>query len=165
MRSGDAAMPRLSAGLMVYRQRTHGQLEVLLAHPGGPFWRGKDGHAWSIPKGEYQEGQDPLTEAEREFVEEIGVSAPDGSRIDLGTVRQKGGKQVHAWGVEAGLWSVGELASNEFEMEWPPRSGRMVMFPEVDRVEWMTIPEALPRIVEAQAEFFERLRDALGLDS
>ncbi|HEY2215237.1 MAG TPA: NUDIX domain-containing protein [Acidimicrobiales bacterium] len=157
-------MPRLSAGLMVCRQGANGQLEVLLAHPGGPYWRGKDDHAWSIPKGEYQGGQDALTEAEREFVEEIGISAPAGPRIDLGSVRQAGGKQVRAWGVEAGSWDVDELASNEFEMEWPPRSGRMLMFPEVDRIEWMTIPGALPRIVKAQAAFLDRLRDALGLD-
>jgi predicted NUDIX family NTP pyrophosphohydrolase len=154
-------MSRLSAGLLLYRHGSDGQLEVLLAHPGGPLWRGKDEHAWSIPKGEYQEGQDALSEAEREFTEEIGVSAPPGPRIDLGSVRQAGGKQVHAWGIEAGAWSVTDVASNEFEMEWPPRSGRMLMFPEVDRIEWMTTSDALSRIVKAQADFFDRLHRAL----
>jgi predicted NUDIX family NTP pyrophosphohydrolase len=154
-------MPRLSAGLLLYRHGSGGELEVLLAHPGGPFWRGKDEHAWSIPKGEYQEGQDALSEAEREFTEEIGASAPPGPRIDLGTVRQAGGKQVHVWAVEAGSWTVTEVTSNEFEMEWPPRSGRMLMFPEVDRVEWMTTSAARARIVKAQADFFGRLHDAL----
>jgi len=154
-------MPRLSAGLLLYRRGDAGELEVLLAHPGGPFWRGKEDHAWSIPKGEYQDGQDALIEAEREFAEEIGVSAPKGPRIDLGCVRQASGKQVRAWGVEAGSWTVSDLVSNEVEMEWPPRSGRVLKFPEVDRVEWMTVREALPRIVKAQAEFFDRLRRAL----
>ncbi|HEX3794222.1 MAG TPA: NUDIX domain-containing protein [Acidimicrobiales bacterium] len=158
-------MSRLSAGLLLYRTGSADQIEVLLVHPGGPFWKGKNRHAWSIPKGEYLEGQDPLGEAEREFAEEIGVSAPGGPRIDLGSVRQASGKQVHAWAIEAGSWTVSELASNEFEMEWPPKSGRMLMFPEVDRMEWMTIPEALPRIVKAQAGFFDRLREALDSES
>jgi predicted NUDIX family NTP pyrophosphohydrolase len=158
-------MPRLSAGLLLYRRASTGQLEVLLAHPGGPLWKGKDAHAWSIPKGEYQDGQEALVEAEREFAEEIGVSAPEGLRIDLGSVRQASGKHVRAWAVEAGSWTVSHSVSNEFEMEWPPKSGQMLKFPEVDRIEWMTIPEALPRIVKAQAEFFDRLQRALDLDA
>jgi predicted NUDIX family NTP pyrophosphohydrolase len=144
----------------LYRRRKEGQLEVLLAHPGGPLWKGNNDHAWSIPKGEYQEGQDALAEAEREFVEEIGVSPPSGPRIDLGTVSQAGRKKVHAWAIEAGSWAVGQLVSNEFEMEWPPGSSRMAMFPEIDRIAWMMISEARACVVSAQADFFDRLLES-----
>jgi predicted NUDIX family NTP pyrophosphohydrolase len=152
---------KLSAGLLAYRTRDDGTLEVLLVHPGGPFWKNKDAHAWSIPKGEYDEGLDPQHEAEREFEEELGVPAPPGPRLDLGAVRQSSGKQVRAWGVQAGDLNVDDVKSNEFEMEWPPNSGRLQTFPEVDRAEWMTLENARGRIVSAQAAFFDRLLEAL----
>jgi predicted NUDIX family NTP pyrophosphohydrolase len=155
-------VPRLSAGLLAYRHQHDGTLELLLVHPGGPFWRNKDAHAWSVPKGEYEEGADPSREAAREFTEELGVDAPRGPLLDLGTVRQSNGKQVHVWAVEARTLVVDEVVSNQFELEWPPKSGRVQTFPEVDRAEWMTIPEARPRIVKAQAEFLGRLADALS---
>jgi predicted NUDIX family NTP pyrophosphohydrolase len=155
-------MPHLSAGLLLFRRNAGGELEVLLVHPGGPLWRNKDEHAWSIPKGECDDGEDQLTTADREFGEELGIAAPAGRRIDLGTIRQASGKQVRAWAVEAPDLLITEVVSNEFEMEWPPRSGRRQSFPEVDRAEWMTLSVARPRVVKAQAEFFDRLGDALG---
>jgi predicted NUDIX family NTP pyrophosphohydrolase len=155
-------MPKVSAGLLAYRVTEAGTLEFLLVHPGGPFWRNKDLHAWSIPKGELTDGADPLSEAEREFSEELGLEPPAGPRLDLGSVRQAGGKQVRVWAVEAGELNVEDVVSNEFEMEWPPRSGQSQMFPEVDRAEWMAIERARERVVAAQAEFFDRLVDALS---
>ena len=153
-------MPRLSAGLLAYRRGAGGALEVLLVHPGGPFWKNKDMHAWSIPKGEHDAAADPAFEADREFREELGLDAPPGRRIDLGTVRQSGGKQVRAWAVEGDGISVDVIVSNEFEMEWPPKSGRIQSFPEVDRAEWMSIEHARERVVTAQAAFLDRLLEA-----
>jgi predicted NUDIX family NTP pyrophosphohydrolase len=158
-------MPLLSAGLLAYRSVDNGVLEVLLVHPGGPLWKNKDDHAWSVPKGEYEEGADPLAEAKREFVEELGVALPPGPWLDLGVVRQSGGKLVNVWAVEADHLEIECPMSNEFEMEWPPRSGQLKTFPEVDRAEWMTLSEALPRINNAQGEFLERLRNALHTNS
>jgi predicted NUDIX family NTP pyrophosphohydrolase len=155
-------VPKLSAGLLAYRTRPDGALEVLLVHPGGPFWKNKDAHAWSIPKGEYDDGLDPQHEAEREFEEELGMPAPPGPRLDLGTVRQSSGKQVRAWAVQAGDLNLDEVKSNEFEMEWPPNSGRLQSFPEVDRAEWMTLESARGRIVSAQTDFFDRLLEVLS---
>ena len=132
-------MPKLSAGLLPYRFAEDGSLAVLLVHPGGPFWKNKDAHAWSIPKGEYQDGEDPEQAADREFAEELGLPVPDGPRIDLGTIRQASGKYVRAWAVQAGHLVTDAVVSNRFEMEWPPKSGTMREFPEVDRAEWMTI--------------------------
>jgi predicted NUDIX family NTP pyrophosphohydrolase len=158
-----AAMPKLSAGLVAYRTR-QGHLEVLLVHPGGPFWQHKDAHAWSIPKGECNEDADPAQEAEREFHEELGVEAPDGPRIDLGVIKQASGKVVRAWAVDGSALDLEErgVHSTEFEMEWPPRSGRMQKFPEVDRAEWMTLDVARGRVVKAQAALFDRLVEAMG---
>jgi predicted NUDIX family NTP pyrophosphohydrolase len=149
-------VPKLSAGLLAYRI-VDGTVSVLLVHPGGPFWKNKDEHAWSIPKGEYEADEDPEAAAAREFTEELGLPVPAGPRIDLGSVRQTGGKQVRAWAIRADDVSVETIESNRFEMEWPPKSGRITEFPEVDRAEWMTIPEATPRLVSAQAEFLTRL--------
>jgi predicted NUDIX family NTP pyrophosphohydrolase len=154
----------MSAGLLAFRAGADGTLEVLLAHPGGPLWSKKDAHAWSVPKGEYQEGDDPEREAAREFGEELGLPAPDGPRLDLGTIRQAGGKVVHVWAVDGTDLGFERAVSNEFEMEWPPRSGRRQSFPEVDRAEWMTITEARDRLVKGQVEFLDRLADALSPD-
>jgi predicted NUDIX family NTP pyrophosphohydrolase len=150
-------MPKLSAGILAFRVDDDGMLVVLLVHPGGPFWKNKDGHAWSIPKGEYEPGEDPEMAAVREFGEELGFPLPDGSRLDLGTIRQSSGKQVRAWAVRTGNLAVEAVVSNRFEMEWPPKSGVLQDFPEVDRAEWMTIPEATVRLVSAQVELLTRL--------
>ena len=151
---------KTSAGVLMYRRRA-GQIEVLLVHPGGPFWKKKDEGAWSIPKGEQEEGEDLLTAAVREFREEIGFE-PQGNLVDLGSVRQKGGKTVHAWALEVGPDQTVSLASNTFEMEWPPRSGKMQAFPEIDRAEFFPLAEAEKRINEAQRMFLERLRAKVG---
>jgi predicted NUDIX family NTP pyrophosphohydrolase len=150
-------VPKLSAGVLAYQIGEDGSILVLLVHPGGPFWKKKDAHAWSIPKGEHEPEEDPEAAAVREFAEELGFPLPDGVRHDLGTVRQSGGKEVQAWAVRTGHLPVERVVSNCFEMEWPPKSGRRQEFPEVDRAEWMTIPEATVRVVSAQAEFLDRL--------
>lgn len=129
--------------------------EVLLVHPGGPFWARRDAGAWSIPKGEYADGEDPLDAARREFSEELGVEAP-ADLTDLGTVRQKNGKEVRAF-YGSGDVDVDEVVSNTFEMEWPPRSGRRASFPEVDRAEWFPLDVAREKLNPAQAEFLDRL--------
>src|SRR5580692_8719689 len=126
-------MPKLSAGILAYRVNDDGSIAVLVVHPGGPFWKNKDEHAWSIPKGEYDLGEEPERIAEREFEEELGLPAPSGPRLDLGTVRQSGGKQVRAWAVRAEALSLDVIVSNTFELEWPPKSGTRRSFPEVDR--------------------------------
>src|SRR2546423_1811190 len=126
----------ISSGLLMFR-KGNGALEVLLVHPGGPFFRNKDAGAWTIPKGEAAEGEDLLTRAQTEFEEELGV-APHGEWIDLGSVKQKGGKTVHAWAFEGDLPNDFVLKSNTFEVEWPPRSARMQTFPEVDRAEFFS---------------------------
>lgn len=155
-------MPKLSAGILPYRIDDNGSIMVLLVHPGGPFWWNKDAHAWSIPKGEYEPDEDPELVAVREFGEELGFPLPEGSHIYLGMVRQSGGKQVCAWAVRTDHLSVESVVSNRFEMEWPPRSGTRQEFPEVDRAEWMTIPEATARLVTAQVEFLTRLVGVLS---
>ncbi len=152
-------MPKRSAGLMLFR-RDGDRFEVLLVHPGGPFWRNKDDGAWSIPKGEYGDDEDPLTTARREFREELGSAPPDGTAIPLGEVRQRGGKAVAAWAVEGDL-DVERIESNTFEIEWPPRSGRRQVFPEVDRARWCPPDTARRLLVSAQAGFVDRLLDAL----
>jgi predicted NUDIX family NTP pyrophosphohydrolase len=154
-------MAKLSAGLLPYRFADDGSLIVLLVHPGGPFWKNKDAHAWSIPKGEYQDGEDPEKAAEREFGEELGLPVPGGPRIDLGTIRQASGKYVRAWAVRAEHLATEAVVSNRFEMEWPPKSGTMREFPEVDRAQWMTVVEAGTRLVAAQVELLGRLAAAL----
>jgi predicted NUDIX family NTP pyrophosphohydrolase len=150
-------MPRSSAGILLFKVLEDQALEVLLVHPGGPLWMGKDEHAWSIPKGEYQPGEDPDQAAAREFGEELGKPVPEGARLDLGEVRQSGGKRVRVWAVEVRDFSVEGLASNDFEMEWPPRSGRRQSFPEVDRAEWMGLVQARTRLVRGQVDFLDRL--------
>jgi predicted NUDIX family NTP pyrophosphohydrolase len=144
-----------SAGILLHRQRG-GLVEVLLVHPGGPFWARRDEGAWSIPKGEYLADEDPLTAARREFEEELGTPPPAGSPEDLGEIRQKGGKRVHAFALEGDL-DVEKITSNTFRLEWPPRSGRMMDVPEVDRAEWFRLDEAGKKINPAQAELLERL--------
>lgn len=153
-------MPRRSAGIALYRGSGPG-LEVLLVHPGGPLWARRDAGAWSLPKGEYGEDEDPLAAARREFTEELGAPAPEGEPIDLGEVRQASGKLVRAWAVPGDL-DAGTIASNTFTLEWPPRSGRMTEFPEVDRAEWFTLEQARERINPAQIPLLERLAQALG---
>ena len=151
-------MAKRSAGLIVYRRRG-GDLEVFLVHPGGPFWAKKDLGAWSIPKGEYEEGEEGLDVARREFLEETGF-AVDGDFLEVGTIKQAGGKVVTAWAVEGEL-DAALLRSNVFEMEWPPRSGRLREFPEVDRGGWFSIEEAGGMILKGQVGLLERLEGLL----
>ncbi len=152
-------MPKLSAGLLLHRRGRAG-LEVLLVHPGGPFWARRDDGAWSIPKGEHGAGEDPLAAARREFREELGLDPPPGEPVPLGELRQPGGKVVSAWALEGDL-DVAEVRSGTFEMEWPPRSGRLQRFPEVDRAAWFTLEEARGKILAGQAGFLDRLEEAL----
>lgn len=133
-------------------------MDVVLAHPGGPFWAKKDAGAWSIPKGEYESDELALDAARREFTEELGMPVPDGTVIDLGEITQKGGKVVTAFAIEADL-DVSDTVSNTFEMVWPPRSGVMKSFPEVDRVEWFPLDVAREKILAAQQPFLDRLPD------
>jgi predicted NUDIX family NTP pyrophosphohydrolase len=152
-------MARLSAGLLLYRRR-RGVLEVLLVHPGGPFWAGKDAGAWSIPKGEFSPGEDPLAAAKREFGEETGFTAV-GEFLPLSPVKQPSGKIIFAWAV-AGDCDPGAIRSNTFTLEWPPRSGRRQEFPEVDRAGWFSLAGAREKIIPGQAGFLEELRQILG---
>lgn len=153
-----------SAGILIFR-RTGESVEVLLVHPGGPFWAKRDLGAWSIPKGEYVEGEDPRSCALRELEEELGClpSLESDGLIDLDEVRQKSGKIVRAWGAEGDFDPV-TLRSNTFTMEWPPRSGREQEFPEVDRAEWFEPKEAKRRINQAQAAFVDRLCEVVRSD-
>ncbi len=148
-------MAKRSAGLMVYRIRDGG-LELLLAHPGGPYWEGKDLGAWSLPKGEVEPDEEPFDVARREFAEETGQAPPSGVPIELGEVQQASGKTVTGWAIEGDL-DPALAISNSFVMEWPPRSGRQGEFPEVDRVEWFSQDEARRKLNPAQAEFVDRL--------
>jgi predicted NUDIX family NTP pyrophosphohydrolase len=150
-------MPRRSAGLLLYRRRQRG-VEVLLVHPGGPFWAHKDEGAWGIPKGEYGPGEDPLTAARREFTEETGATPPAGEAVVLGAFRQGSGKIVQAWAVE-GEFDPASLKSNTFTMEWPPRSGRTLEVPEVDRAGWFTPEEAMRKLLKGQRPILEALRE------
>lgn len=149
-------MPRVSAGLLLYRVGAGGDIEVLLVHPGGPFWARKDAGAWSIPKGEYDQGDDPAARAEEEFAEELGRDAPPGPRLDLGEVRQAGGKRVRAWAVRGDIDALA-TTSNTFDMEWPPRSGEQRSFPEVDKAAWFTLHEARTKLLAGQLPLLERL--------
>jgi predicted NUDIX family NTP pyrophosphohydrolase len=163
MSSGRNARGRRSAGVLLFR-RAGEDLEVLLVHPGGPFWAKRDLGAWSIPKGECEDGEDPLTTAWREFGEELGTHpppAPQGELLELGEVRQKAGKTVLAWAI-AGDVDPEQITSNTFTMEWPPRSGRSQEFPEVDRAGWFGLAEARERINPAQAVLLDRLSEALS---
>ena len=153
-------MPRRSAGILLYRL-TGDAPEVLLVHPGGPFWARKDLGVWSIPKGEYEEGEDPLACALREFEEETGTALPTSRLVDLGEVRQKSGKLVTAWAAEGDL-DADAVRSNTFTIEWPARSGRTAEFPEIDRAEWFGVDAAREKLNPAQAEFLDRLVERLG---
>jgi predicted NUDIX family NTP pyrophosphohydrolase len=156
-----AAQNRISAGLLMYRIRD-GQLEVFLVHPGGPLFKNKDAGHWSIPKGEIEPGEDLRAAAIREFEEESGLE-PRGDFIELGTIQQKGGKIVHAWAF-AGEWDENRpLQSNTFELEWPPRSGRIQRFPEIDQVGFFSIARARQKLKETQHPFLDRLLEALNL--
>lgn len=148
---------RESAGLLLYRQRD-GRREALLVHPGGPFWQKRDDGVWSIPKGEIGENETGIDVARREFHEELGVPAPDGEVTSLGTVRQAGGKVVHAWALPGDL-DVTQTTSNTFEIEWPPRSGKIQRFPEVDRAAWFDLDTARHKMVPAQSAFIDRLEE------
>src|SRR6478672_7371279 len=150
---------RTSAGLLMFRRRND-TLEVLLAHPGGPFFRKKDDGAWTIPKGEAEPGEDLLSRARTEFEEEVGIAA-NGGWIDLGWVKQKGGKTVYAWAFEGDLPDSFQCRSNMFEMEWPPRSGRMQNFPEVDEACFFSLEDARRKLKESQTPFLDRLQAAL----
>jgi predicted NUDIX family NTP pyrophosphohydrolase len=161
-RGPDQLMPSPSAGLLPFRFRSDKALEVLLVHPGGPYWRGREQQAWSVAKGEYLADETPLHAAEREFAEELGLSVPLGERLDLGEVHQAGGKRVHVWAIETDDLPLDDMVSNRFEMEWPPRSGRLQSFPEVDRAEWTSLDLARERLVAAQVEFLDRLIGMVG---
>jgi predicted NUDIX family NTP pyrophosphohydrolase len=147
-----------SAGLVVFRER-EGALQVLLAHMGGPYWTRKDAGAWSIPKGELDDAEEPLAGARREYGEELGHAAPDGPVLDLGEIRQGGGKRVVAFAVE-GDFDPAQLRAGTFELEWPPRSGRRQAFPEVDRVAWFDLATAKHKLVQGQVALLDRLAEA-----
>jgi predicted NUDIX family NTP pyrophosphohydrolase len=151
---------RRSAGILLYRGAGDA-LEVLLVHPGGPFWARRDAGVWSIPKGEYGDDEDPLAAARREFAEELGSAPPPGEPSDLGEIRQKSGKIVHAWALIGDL-DADEIHSNTFTLEWPPRSGRVSEFPEVDRAQWFDLELARGKINPAQGAFLDRLAEAEG---
>jgi predicted NUDIX family NTP pyrophosphohydrolase len=152
-------MPKISAGLLLYRRRG-AALEVLLVHPGGPFWAKKDEGAWSIPKGEAAPGEDLLTRARREFAEETGF-AVEGAFQPLTPVRQAGGKAVHAWALKGDI-DTAALRSNRFTLEWPPRSGRVQEFPEVDRGEWFALPAARRKINKGQLPLLDEIERLVG---
>ena len=155
----DADMPANSAGLLMFRRRREGGIEVLLVHPGGPFWKNKDEGAWTIPKGEVAAGEELLAAAKREFEEETGF-APRGEFVWLGSIKQKGGKIVHAWAVE-GQIDTAAIRSNTFTMEWPPRSGKRAEFPEIDRAEFFDLEMARRKMNPAQGALLEQLELAL----
>ena len=155
-------MARRSAGILLYR-RTGAEPEFLLVHPGGPFWAKRDEGVWSLPKGEYEDGDDPLESARREFEEETGTALEATELIELGSVRQKSGKLVVAWAAEGDL-DAEAVHSNSFEMEWPPRSGRTAEFPEVDRAGWFGADAARTKLVAAQAAFVDRLLERLAAE-
>ena len=140
-------------------------MEVLLVHPGGPYFRNKDDGAWTIPKGEAAEGEDLQARARTEFEEELGITPAEAAWIELGSVKQKGGKTVHAWAFAGDLEPNFKLASNPFEIEWPPRSGKMQQFPEVDEARFFPLEMARAKINQAQTVFLDRLRDAVQRDN
>lgn len=155
-------MAKQSAGLLVYRVR-EGIPEVFLVHPGGPFWVKKDAAAWSIPKGEFEDGEDPLATARREFTEETGLRVPDGELTQLTPVTQPSRKKVHAWFL-AGDVDASAVRSNTFELEWPPKSGKTKEFPEVDRACWCSLSEAKTKLHKGQVPLVEQLEDLLSLE-
>ena len=147
-------MPKQSAALLVFRR--HPDLEVLLIHPGGPFWARKDDGAWSIPKGEYLDDEPARVAASREFLEEVGIAPPEGEPFDLGLARLTSGKIVTCFAVEGDV-DLTDFSSNTFEMEWPRSSGRMQSFPEADRAAWFSIPQARVKLSRGQLPFLDRL--------
>jgi predicted NUDIX family NTP pyrophosphohydrolase len=149
-----------SAGLLMFRRTAQGAIEVLLAHPGGPFWKNKDDGAWTLPKGEYAESEEAVVAAQREFVEETGFAVTP-PLAPLGEVVQRSGKRILAWAF-AGDCDPAQLRSNTFEIEWPPRSGRLQTHPEIDRVAWFGLDEARRKMNPAQAELIDRLQRALA---
>ncbi len=152
----------MSAGLLLFRRIVGGTVEVLLVHPGGPLWAARDEGVWSIPKGEAEQGEDLLSAAHREFVEELGRKPPaTGTPIDLGEVTQSQAKRVHAWAIEAEI-DVSTMQSNTFEMEWPPRSGRRQRFPEIDEAAWFDVETARKKLLRAQRAFIDRLERHLA---
>jgi predicted NUDIX family NTP pyrophosphohydrolase len=153
-------MPERSAGIVLFRRRRGGP-EVLLVHPGGPFFARRDDGAWSIPKGLYEPGEEPLACARREFAEELGSPCPDGPVLELGEIRQRNGKRVTAWAVEGDL-DAETITSNSFTLEWPPRSGRTQEFPEVDRAAWFALAAAHRKVLAAQAPLLDRLAEHVG---
>jgi predicted NUDIX family NTP pyrophosphohydrolase len=150
-------MPRTSAGILLYRLRPAGP-EVLLGHMGGPFWAKKDDGGWSIPKGEHGPDEDPLAVARREFEEELGSSVPTQELVPLGALRVTSGKVLTVWAAEGDL-DAAAAQSNTFTVEWPPRSGRLQEFPEIDRAAWFGLEEARSKLVKGQVPFLDRLRD------
>jgi predicted NUDIX family NTP pyrophosphohydrolase len=152
-------MAAQSAGLLVYRRREE-EIEVFLVHPGGPFWKNKDAGAWSIPKGEFAERENRLAAAKREFREETGMTI-EGEFVPLGSVKQRGGKIVYAWAV-CGDFDAAQIKSNTFSLEWPPRSGRFVDFPEIDRGAWFSMSDAKEKIKAAQIDFLEQAAKLVG---
>lgn len=155
-------MAKLSAGVLLYRKKDK-DYEVLLGHPGGPFYWKKDNGVWSIPKGEFDEGEDPLAAAKREFEEEIGSPPPSGDMKEVGSIRLSNGKIIYAWALEGDM-DVSNVASNNFELEWPPKSGNMQKFPEIDRAGWFSLPEAAAKITKSQIPLLNRLVELLKLD-
>ncbi|HEU5081048.1 MAG TPA: NUDIX domain-containing protein [Opitutaceae bacterium] len=151
-------MPKESAGIVLYRIREP-DTEFFLVHPGGPFWKNKDAGGWSIPKGEISAAEEPLAAAQREFFEETAHRLP-GPFVPLGQIRLAGGKIVHAWATE-GECDPAKIVSNSFEIEWPPRSGKMAQFPEIDRAGWFTLHEAEVKLHRGQAEFLKRLMELM----
>jgi predicted NUDIX family NTP pyrophosphohydrolase len=155
-------MPKLSAGIALYR-RSGGKLELLLVHPGGPFWAKKDEGSWSFPKGEYLVGDDPWLAARREFKEETGFEAPEGAHTELGEVKYSNKKLV-VWAVEGNI-DARRVQSNTFTMEWPPKTGKKQEFPEVDRAGWFTPGYARQKLVKGQVELVDRLCEKLGIST
>jgi predicted NUDIX family NTP pyrophosphohydrolase len=151
-----------SAGILLYR-KTDDIVEVLLVHPGGPFWAQKDTGSWSIPKGEFVEGEQPLAAAVREFTEEIGAAPPQGAYVALGEAKQSSGKVVYAFALEADF-NLEQFKSNMFQMEWPPKSGKRQEFPENDKAAWTALPLAKRRLVKGQTVFLDQLAKMLGVE-
>jgi len=155
-------MAKQSAGILLYR-KGEGGYEVLIVHPGGPFWAGRDLHAWSIPKGEFTDGEEPLAAARREFEEEIGSPAPDGNYLLLGEAKQSSGKVVHAFALESDF-NLERFHANMFQMEWPPKSGHMQEFPENDKAAWTALSLAKQKLVKGQLPLLEALAKRLKAD-
>jgi len=154
-------MPRKSAGILLYKIESKA-IKIFLVHPGGPFWSKKDDGAWSIPKGEFDDGEDPLGAAKREFEEETGIKI-SGGFLELNPIKQKSGKIVYAWAVEGDV-DVSKIKSNEFEMEWPPKSGKMKSFPEIDKAAWFNLNEAKKKIIDAQSSLIRELETMVNKD-